>query len=48
MSACIFFELLDLENVILNTKIIILAHILPEILRNILKKVRDLDFEGHV
>ena len=48
MSACIFFELPDLENVILDTKIIILAHILPEILKHIEKKVRDLEFEGHV
>ena len=48
MSACIFFKLPDFENVIVDAKIIILAHILPEILRNILKKVRDLDFEGHV
>ena len=43
-----FFELSDLENVILNIKIIILAHIIPEILKHIEIKVRDLEYEGHV
>ena len=37
VSACILFELPDLEHVILDTEIIILAHIFPEI-SNILKK----------
>ena len=42
-----FFELPDLKNVTLDIKIIILAHILPEIWKHI-EKVCDFQFEVHV
>jgi len=42
-----FCELPDLENIILDTKIIILAHVFPEILKHI-KKMRGLAFAFHV